>query len=154
MICIPGSGKCLGKWRRPAVRFAAVGSSDVSEWFDKYNEAFGACGRGEEDTASLLDYYGVPLLLTTDGGYLALTSEDQVVATMQQQVDLLRATAYERSEVLDIEVTVLNSTSAHYRQTFSRKRNDGSEISQLTATYFVTVGPIGRRISALALHSY
>jgi hypothetical protein len=131
----------------------AVAGSDASEWFDEYLEAFAACARGEDDTASLLDYYGVPLLLTTDGGYLALTSGDQVVATMQQQVDQLRAAAYDRSEVLDFEVSILNSTSALYRQTFSRQRNDGSEISQLTATYFVTIGPIGRRISALALHS-
>jgi hypothetical protein len=72
---------------------------------------------------------------------------------MQQQVDQLRAAAYDRSEVLDFEVSILNSTSTLYRQTFSRQRNDGSQISQPTVTYFVTIGPIGRRISALALHS-
>jgi hypothetical protein len=50
-----------------------------------------ACGRGESDTAALLAYYGVPLLLTTDGGFVALTSGDQVVAAVQQQVDGMRA---------------------------------------------------------------
>lgn len=72
---------------------------------------------------------------------------------MQQRVDQLRATSYDRSEVLDFEVSFLNSTFTLFRQTFSRQRSDGSEISQLTATYFVTIGPIGRRISALALQS-
>ena len=131
----------------------AVDNSDVSRWFGEYLDTFAACGRGESDTASLLAYYGVPLLLTTDDGFFALTSDDQVVAVVQQQVDGMRAAGYGRSEVLDSEVTVLNSTSALYRGTFSRQRSDGGEISRLTATYLVTDGSIGRRISALAVHS-
>jgi hypothetical protein len=127
-----------------------VDNSDVSRWFGEYLDAFAACGRGERDTASLLAYYGVPLLLTTDDGLFALTSDDQVVAAAQQQVDGMRAADYDHSEVLDSEVTILNSTSALYRGTFSRQRSDGGEISRLTATYLVTDGSIGRRMSALA----
>ena len=129
-----------------------VDSSDVSRWFGEYLDAFAACGRGERDTASLLAYYGVPLLLTTDDGLLALTSGDQVVAAVQQQVDGMRAAGYDHSEVLDFEVTVLNSRSALYRGSFSRRRRGGGEIGRLTATYLVTDGSIGRRISALAVH--
>jgi hypothetical protein len=69
----------------------AVDSSNVSGWFGEYLDAFAACGRGESDTGSLLGYYGVPLLLATDGGFFALTSDDQVVAARQQQVDGMRA---------------------------------------------------------------
>jgi hypothetical protein len=98
-------------------------------------------------------YYGVPLLLTTDDGFFALTSDDQVVAAVQQQVDGMRAAGYHRSEILGSEVTVLNSTSALYRGTFSRHRSDGGEISRLAATYLVTDGARGRRISVLAVHS-
>ena len=130
-----------------------VGDNDVSRWFERYLDAFAACGRGESDTASLMAYYGVPLLVTTDGGFFALTSDDQVVAVLQQQVDEMRAAGYGRSEILDSEVTVLNSMSALYRGTFSRQRSDGGEISRLTATYLVTEGPVGRRISVLAVHS-
>ena len=83
----------------------------------------------------------------------ALTSDNQVIAAVQQQLDEMRAAGYHRSEILGSEVTVLNSTSALYRQAFSRHRRDGGEISRLTATYLVTDGPIGRRISALAIHS-
>jgi len=125
----------------------------VRAWFGQYLDAFAACGRGEKDTASLLAYYGVPLLLTTDAGFFALMSEDQVVIAVRQQVDGMRAAAYDRSEVLDSEVCILNSTSALYRGTFSRRRSDGSEISRLAATYLVTDGSIGRRISALVVHS-
>jgi hypothetical protein len=130
-----------------------VDNNDVSQWFGEYLSAFAACGRGESDTTALLAYYGVPLLLATDDGFFALTSGDQVVAAVQQQVDGMRAAGYGRSEILDSEVTVLNSTSALYRGTFSRQRNDGGQISRLTATYLVTDGPTGRRISALAVHS-
>ena len=41
-----------------------VDSHDVSRWFGEYLDAFAACGRGESDAASLLAYYGVPLLVT------------------------------------------------------------------------------------------
>jgi hypothetical protein len=130
-----------------------VDSSDVSRWFDEYLDAFAACGRGERDTASLLAYYGVPLLLTTDERFFALPSEDQVVAAVRQQVDGILAAGYDRSEILGSEAAVLNSTSALYRGTFSRRRSDGGEISRLTATYLVTGGAAGRRISVLAVHS-
>jgi len=136
-----------------AVWSVAVDSSDVSRWFGEYLDAFAACGRGEIDIGSLLGYYGVPLLLTTDDGFFALASDDQVVAAVQQQVDGMRAAAYGRSEILGFEVTVLNSASALYRGTFSRQRSDGGEISRLTATYLVTDGAAGRRISVLAVHS-
>ncbi len=131
----------------------AVDSNDVSRWFGEYLDAFAACGRGDSHAGSLLGYYGVPLLLTTGDGFFALTSDDQVVAAVQQQVDGMRAAAYGRSEILDSEVTVLNSTSALYRGTFSRQRSDGGEISRLSATYLVTDGAAGRRISVLAVQS-
>jgi hypothetical protein len=130
-----------------------VDDSDVRRWFGEYLDAFAACGRGERDPASLLAYWGVPLLLTTDDGCLALTSDDQVVAAAKQQVEGMRAADYDHSQVLNFEVTVLNAASALYRGTFSRQRRDGGEISRLTATYLVTDGPVGRRIAALAVHS-
>jgi uncharacterized NTF2-like protein DUF6841 len=135
-----------------ALSSVIVDNSDVGRWFGEYLDAFAACGRGERDTASLLAYYGVPLLVTTDDGLFALTTDDQVVAVVRQQVDGMRAASYDRSEILDSEVSVLNSASALYRGTFSRQRSDGSEINRLTMTYLVTDGPAGRRISAFAVH--
>jgi hypothetical protein len=126
---------------------------DVSRWFGEYLDAFAACGRGEKDSASLLAYYGVPLLLTTDGGFFAATSKDEVVTAVQGQIDGMRAADYYRSEILDSEVAILNSTSAIYRGTFSRRKRDGTEISRLTATYLVTDGTDARCISVLAVHS-
>ena len=110
-------------------------------------------GRGEREARSLLAYYGVPLLTATDQGSIALTTEAQVLATGQQQIDGMRAAAYDHTDVVNREVTVLNATSALYRGQFSRRRADGGEINRLTLTYLVTDGSAGRRISALILHS-
>jgi hypothetical protein len=130
-----------------------VDSSQVSQWFGEYLDAFAACGRGQQDVGALLAYYAVPLLVTTAGGFFPLTSDDQVVAVIQQQVDDMRTVGYARTETLGSEVTVLNSASALYRATFSRQRSDGGEIDRLTATYLVTDGAAGRRISVLAVHT-
>ncbi|HEX4398916.1 MAG TPA: hypothetical protein VH136_14860 [Trebonia sp.] len=128
-------------------------SDGVSQWFGEYLDVFVACGRGERDTDSLLAYYGVPLLVTTDEGFFALTSDAQVVAVMRQQVDGMRSAGYSRTEALGSEVTVVNSTSALYRGTYSWQNSDGAEIRRVTLTYLVTDGPAGRRISALLVHS-
>jgi len=69
----------------------------VTRWFGEYLDAYAACGRGESDTASLLAYYGVPLLLSTDEGFFAATSSDAVVAALQPQIDGMRAAGYSRS---------------------------------------------------------
>ncbi len=103
----------------PPVWPVTVEGNDVSQWFGEYLDAFAACSRGASDTGSLLGYYGVPLLVTTDSGSFSLMSGERVVATPQQQVDELRAAGYGRSEILDSDVTVLNSASglsaARYR---------------------------------------
>lgn len=62
-------------------------STDVHRWFDEYLEVFAACGRGERDTESLLAYYGVPLLLTTDERFLALADGDAIVAAVRPQIE-------------------------------------------------------------------
>ncbi len=127
--------------------------SDVHRWFDEYLESFAACGRGERAADDLLAYYAVPLLMATDAAFAALASDAEVIAVAQQQIDGVRAARYDHSDVLSSEVTMINATSALFQGAFSRLRADGSEISQLTVTYLVTEGSVGRRISAIALHS-
>jgi hypothetical protein len=130
-----------------------VDSGDVRQWFAGYLDAFAACCRGEQQTDTLLRYYGVPWLVTTDAGFFALTSEAAVVGTLQQQVDQMLAAGYQRTEVLSADVTVLNASSALYLAEFSRQRGDGTEISRLTGSYLVTEGAMGLRISVLVVHS-
>jgi hypothetical protein len=98
--------------------------------------------------------HGVPLLCSGNDGYVALTSDDQVSAAVQRQIDGMLAEHYDHSEVLGFTITPLNATGALYQGRFSRRREDGSEINQLAVTYLITAGPPGgRRISVLAVHS-
>lgn len=125
----------------------------VDPWFGNYLDAFAACGRGESETRSMLDYYGVPLLLSTDDGFIALTSEDDVLGFAQRQVEGMRAADYHHSEVVGFKTDTLNSVSRLCQGTFVRRSGDGSDIGRLTATYLVTVAASGHRISALVLHT-
>ena len=127
--------------------------SEVERWFVEYLDTFAACCRGEGSPGRLLAYYGVPLLLTTDEGLTALTTEDEVVELARRQVGLMQAADYDHTELLEAAVTVLNASSALHRARLVRLRRDGTEIARLGATYLVTASPAGRRISALVLHS-
>ena len=128
-------------------------AGEVDRWFREYLSAFAACGRGENEAATLLAYYGVPLLVSTDDGLLALTTGDEVTAMAQRQVDGMRAAEYDHSDVLDFETSPVNAVTALCRGNFARRRRDGTEIGRLAATYLVTGTPDSRRISVLAVHS-
>jgi hypothetical protein len=105
------------------------------------------------EASSLLGYWGVPLSLATDNGFVALGSEQEILATAQQQLDGMLAAAYDHSDVLEDDVILMNARCALYRAEFSRCSADGNEISRFTASYLLTDGSAGRRISALVVHS-
>jgi hypothetical protein len=129
--------------------------ADVARrWFNSYFAEFVALGRGDlDDVRRILDHYGVPLLLSTDAGSAILTDEGQVLAAARQQVDRMRSVGYHHSEELTAETTVLNRTCAIHRGRFARLRADGTEIEQVEATYLITDGASGLRISAIIVHS-
>ena len=138
--------------RRPTE--LGVDEHGVREWFGAYLNDFVALGRGDtDDIRRLLLHYGVPFLLSTDTGTVALTDEAQVLAMARQQVDGMRAAGYDRTEELDTTTVVLNGSCAGHRAQFARLRADGSEIARLEVTYLITDLPEGRRISALVVHS-
>ena len=129
-------------------------TDEVRRWFRSYLADFVALGRGDlDDVRKILEHYGVPMLISTDAGTTALTGEGQVLAVARQQVDGMRAAGYDRSEEMAGETTVLNATCAIHRARFARVRADGSEISQVEATYMITDRSAGRRISAIIVHS-
>ena len=131
----------------------AIDPRGVTEWFAGFLDTYGACGRGDRDIAALLPFYGVPMLLTSDEGFVVLDSEDAVAAAMQGQLDGLRAAGYHHTDMVHGEVTVLNATSALYRTSLSRVRADGQELQGVAVSYVLTEGPRGLQISVLAAHS-
>ena len=132
----------------------SLGVDEVRAWFEDYLRVYAACCRGEsDDTRQLLEYFGVPLLLTTDATAVALTSEDEVVGAVGQQVDRLRGAGYARTETLDSETTMLNASTALHRAHFAWLRADDSEIARMGLAYVITHGDSGRRISALVVRT-
>jgi hypothetical protein len=129
-----------------------VDTDVVDRWFGEYFETFSACARGDREMSALLSLYGVPLILTTDDGVTTLMTDDEAAAVMQSLADGLRANGYHHTEVQHAEVSVLNSTSAIYRATMSRRNVEGEEIGSPTITYLVTDDVAGLRIVLLASH--
>ena len=101
--------------------------------------------------SELLSNYGVPLILTSDDGVTTLMTDDEAAAVMQSMVDGLRANGYHHTDVLQSEVSVLNSVSALYRGTLSRRKADGEEFDCPTVTFLVTDDVAGLRIVLLAI---
>jgi hypothetical protein len=130
----------------------SLDAATVNRWIDEYLEAFAACTRGDRDMSALLSRYGVPLIITTDDGVITLMTDDEAAAVMQSLADGLRANGYDHTDVLHSEVSVLNSVSALYRGTLSRRNRDGGEIDCPTITYLLTDDVAGLRIVLLATH--
>lgn len=129
-------------------------AADVRAWFDDYLNVFAALGRGDlDDPRLLLEYYAVPLLLTNDDAVVGLTSENEVVDTVRGQLRGLRDSGYNRSKIITSDVDVLNANTALYAAEFARQRADDSEIGRLAATYLITLGATGTRISALVVRT-
>jgi hypothetical protein len=131
----------------------ALDSAAVRAWFDNYLEVFAAAARGEQDLSALLTRYAVPLLITTEAGVVPLTTADQVAAAIQGQVDGLRAQGYAGTSVSNVEISVLNASSALYRGSFVRQDGAGAELDRPVVTYLLADGADGLQIAVLAAHS-
>jgi hypothetical protein len=132
------------------IRVMALDAGAVGRWFDDYLETFAACVRGEQEMATLLAHYGVPLIITSDDGVIEVMTDDEAAGIIQSLVDGLRGLGFHHIEVLHPEVTVLNAMSAIYRATMSRRNEHGDEIGCPTITYLVTDDVAGMRIKVLA----
>src|SRR5687768_17384364 len=132
--------------------------SELRPWFDRYMAVFAAHGRGEaEDLRELLDYFAVPLLVTTDEAVHVLPTDEQVLGFAGQMVEGMRATGYDHTDTLASAVTELNATSALYRTELARRRADGSDLGVLVVlvvTYLVVRGAAGSRIAAMAVEPH
>jgi hypothetical protein len=122
-------------------------------WFQQYLDAFAAAATGPSGgIRRLLEFYGVPLVLSTDDGAQALAHEEDVLAFVNELVDRLRPERYSHTVTLGDELTEINGSTTLYRGEFSRLRTDGSEIARVGATYLIATGALGRRIFVVAAH--
>jgi hypothetical protein len=129
-----------------------LNSDEVSAWFDRYNEMFGACGRGERAVEDVLAFYDQAMLVAT-GDAVVGPSAQAAAEWVRAQVEGMRAADYDHTEIVARDVTVLNTNTALFKGDFSRRRRDGQEVSAFTVTYLIYRSGDGLRIGTLALHS-
>lgn len=127
-------------------------ADDVERRFGEYLARLAECGRGTRETESLIEYFAVPVTFATDAGVATLASAEQVVEALDRQVQGMRASAYDHSDVVEAETTVMNAFAALHRAWLVRVRGDGSEIGRLHATYVLIDTDDGARISTLIAH--
>jgi len=121
-------------------------------WYEGYLRLFEACGRGtSDDFEALADCFAMPTLLTANDGVRVVWSVQALVPILREQAERLRKAGYYHSEQLNAHSAPLNASTVLHTATFVRRRVDASEIGRLRATYLITAGASGPRISALAV---
>ncbi|MEJ2888734.1 DUF6841 family protein [Actinomycetospora aeridis] len=127
-------------------------TSDVTTWFDAYLDLFVALGRGDrDDVEAILDFYGVPMLLSAPGASGWLHETDQVIGVIRGQVEGLRYAAFDRTVVEDASTVLLNDSCARHEGRFIRLTADATVIADFRGSYLIADGPDGPRIAALVV---
>ena len=104
----------------------SLGVDEVRASFEDYLRVYAACCRGDSDDAATVGVLRGAALVDDQRTAVAITSEDEVVRTVGQQIDRLRAAGYARTETLDSETTMLNASTALHRARFAWLRADDS----------------------------
>jgi hypothetical protein len=126
---------------------------ELHEWLQVYLHTFAAAAPDRvEGPQRLLEFYSVPLIVTTSAGVRTFTTPEQVLGYVRGLI-AGRHPDYAHSETLNSELIRVNDSTVVWRAEFSRRARDGHEIERLGATYFIVNGEFGPRICAIGAHS-
>jgi hypothetical protein len=127
----------------------------VRAWFERLNDTFGALVRGEQDDMeALLDFYDVPLTMTTDDEHRVLRDRASIVAYLSGVAAALRQANYERTVAHRLDVRVLNARSAIIDVDVSRLNKAGGELARFGAIELVSRTEEGWRVSAVIVTAH
>ncbi|MDX3537629.1 hypothetical protein PV721_25315 [Streptomyces sp. MB09-01] len=128
--------------------------ADVRTWFDQYVSTFiGLAAAGRTDPAPLLDYFSVPITMTTDAAHMVLATTDALAAGLANELQTLRDADYGGSTALDLQVRALNERSAVVEVTWSRNDSGGREFQRVRVLYLAARTVAGWRTTASAILS-
>ncbi|WP_404962106.1 hypothetical protein [Streptomyces sp. 147326] len=137
----------------PHTDLSAV-EADVRTWFDQYVSTFiGLAATGRTDPAPLLDYFAVPITMTTDAAHMVLTSTEALTAGLANELQTLRDADYGGSTALDPQVRALNERSALVEVTWARNDSGGHEFQRVRVLYLAARTVAGWRTTASAILS-
>ncbi|MER6197386.1 hypothetical protein ABT234_08400 [Streptomyces sp. NPDC001586] len=137
----------------PHTDLSAV-EADVRTWFDQYVSTFiGLAAAGRTDPAPLLDYFSVPITMTTDAVHVVLASVDTLAAALTNELQMLRDADYGGSTALDPQVRALNERSALIEVTWARNDSGGREFQRVRVLYLAARTVAGWQTTASAILS-
>ena len=125
---------------------------EVTHWFfDDYLPTWigvsnGAISRGSE---FILDYWDVPLHVSTPTSREWLLDQDAVSGWHERTHSRLRVQGYADTAVLDRKVTIYHDAGAAIEVIWSRRRADHSEIERLAAHFEIARESAGWRVVGL-----
>lgn len=137
----------------PHTDLSAV-EADARAWFDQYVTTFiGLAAAGRTDPAPLLDYFAVPLTMTTDTAHSVVTSTAELVGGLTHELQTLRDADYGGSKALDLDVRALNERSTLIEVTWVRNDSSGREFQRVRVLYLAAGTDAGWRTTASAILS-
>lgn len=129
----------------------SVVETDVRAWFDQYVTTFiGLAASGRTDPAPLLDYFSVPITMTTDAAHVVLASDAALAAGLAHELQTLRDAGYGGSTAIDPQVRALNERSALIEVTWARSDSTGREFQRVRVLYLAARTVAGWRTTASA----
>jgi len=125
--------------------------TEVRAWFAAYLDTFASLAGEGADEESLLDFYGVPLVIVTDDRCLALPDRAAVVRVVRSMADGLLRADYAGSTVHRLDVRSLNARAVLVEGEFGRHDRKGGEFERIGVTYLVAKAADGWRFTSIVV---
>jgi hypothetical protein len=130
----------------------AAHKAAARDFFARYHEAFHAIiVGGSDDLQPLLEFFTVPLTITTRETHLLLTTGDAILAAFRDNAVRQREQHYERSVPERMEFRILNERAFLAEAHWVRTGKLGQEQSTLRMLYLGAITDEGMRIVNLVV---
>ncbi len=128
--------------------------SEVRGWYSAYFDTFVSLATGQRgDLDALLDFYGVPMTIVSDGGYRVLPTREAVLQFAHDAIDPLLRAGYAGTDLLRLDIRPLDSYAAFIEGLFSRRDREGKEIDHAGAAYLAVKTGEGWRVASFVLRT-
>ena len=125
-------------------------AAEVRDWYGGYLDTFTSLAAGERtDLDSVLNFFGVPLVIVTDDRFLALSTRDEVLGTAKALIDQLLQVNYASSTVHRLDIRPFNVRAVLVEGEFSRHNRGGDELERFGTTYLVAKTDEGWRFTSI-----
>lgn len=130
----------------------AANKAAIRDFFTRYHAAFHAViQEGSDDLEPLLEFFAVPLTVTTRETHVVLSSAEEILAAFKGNVARQRRQASMRSVPERQDLRVLNDKAFLAEVDWVRKGKLGQEVSTLRMLYLGSETEAGLRITALVI---